>query len=119
MAILVIFLICTNLLTVTAAIWGASHGYLTFDKGTDIAAIALMAATLVVAAVGVIVAIVTFLGYKDIKEASVKAASEYAETAMKKIIEKAEAIAARTARETPKTETSPEDAEGISRAEEN
>lgn len=99
----------------------ASAGYLVWQaqagpggakplEGVDIATIVLGAASLIVTAVGVIIAVVALIGYKQIQRAAVKAAEQQATKTAETV---ASAVAARVARETPPAETSVQEATEI------
>jgi hypothetical protein len=113
--IVVAVLIATNIVTFVAMLSGDGHGILHVGelKSFDIASIALMAATLVVAGVGVAVALVTFVGYAEIRRSSIEAAEK---AATKAAADVAEAVATRIARETPATETDADEAAAIANA---
>lgn len=94
---------------------GYGHGVLgvTELKSVDAATIALLAATLVVIAVGIGVAVLTLIGYREIKAGAIAAATV---AATLKAADVAESVATRIARETPPIETTDEDAAGIAQA---
>ena len=96
-------------------VWLHTRGWVSMAdlKPFDVATIALLAATLVVAVVGVIIAMVTFVGFRDIKKASVKAAEIEARKVATSV---AETVATRTAFATPQSETGPDDANQIAEA---
>jgi hypothetical protein len=79
----------------------------------DLATIGLMAATLVLTGVGVVIAIITLLGYREIKASSIRAARE---TASRVANDVATSVATRIALETRPTETTAEEAAGIAQA---
>ena len=81
-----------NFLTLLLLIWMAEHhGHVQLGgvtvKSLDLASLALVAATLVVTGVGVMVAILTLWGYREIREKAVKAAVKKAEKAAIKTAE--------------------------------
>ncbi len=109
-------LLCLNIVTFVLLFSGAGHGFLVLGdlKSIDLASIALMAATLVVAGVGVVVGLITFVGYTEIKRSAIRAATE---RATKVSTDVATAVATRIARGTRPTETDATDAEAIAQAE--
>jgi UDP-N-acetylmuramyl pentapeptide phosphotransferase/UDP-N-acetylglucosamine-1-phosphate transferase len=110
-------LMYVNILIFVVLVSAHGHGVLgvTDDlKSLDVASIALLAATLAVIGVGVAVALITFIGYNDIKASAINAARD---AALKLVKEVAPSVAARTALETQPTQTTEEDAARIAQAE--
>lgn len=87
-------------------------------KSFDVATIALAAATVVLTGVGVFVAIVAVWGYKEIREASIRAAIRTARETARKVSAKtakdvAEAVAARISKSAQPFEGTQQEAEAV------
>jgi hypothetical protein len=69
-------IVIAEVLAVFGLIWLFSRNaiVITFDKGADVATLALTAATLVVTGVAVVVGVVTVWGFREIRERAVQAA---------------------------------------------
>jgi hypothetical protein len=106
------FLFCSNVVTFAVLITFYSQGRLAIGdmKSLDIATIALTSATLVVAVVGAVVAVVTFVGYREIRAGAARIATK---VATKVAADVAQAVATRTAIDAIPSDTPADEAEQI------
>jgi hypothetical protein len=68
--------VIAELLAIFGLIWLFSRNQIviTFEKGADVATLALVAATLVVTCVAVVIAVITIWGFREIRDRAVEAA---------------------------------------------
>ncbi len=106
--------LAANVVMFAALLWGATNNWLFFNRATpfDAAAIGLGAATLVLAATGVIVALLTYIGFKNIRQRAVKEARKVAQVEAREV---AEAVASRVAISTAPSPTTPSDADALAK----
>lgn len=107
--------LCLNVVLLVALISGEGHGILgmPLDKTIDFASIALLAATLAVIVIGIAVALVTFVGYAEIRRSAIRAAKD---AATRVATDVATSVATRVARDTPPADTGTTEADAIAKA---
>ena len=117
MWVLCAFLTWVNILFFAVLVSAHEHGVLGFTdlKSVDLATIALLSSTLVLIAVGIGVAVLTLIGYREIRASAIAAAT--AAATLKAGRTSPDSVATRIARETRPTETTDDEAARIAQAE--
>lgn len=91
--------------------YNSKHPFFIYDNTA--AGLLLTAAAVILTGTAAAIAVAGWFGYREIRGAAIRAATEEAKAVAAEV---AQSVATRVARETPKSETSPSDADQVARS---